>query len=677
MDISRHRDGPGNDDDSGNKGLRIVRGGGHRARVCSRRLRLLIALAAFAAPLVPGAAQAYVNPVLAGAVSDSETLPLVDAAAVAGHYAYVPDYYAGRVSAIDISLPSSPFIAGSSASSSALMNGSTINIAGGYAFVAAKNRNGPCLPGPNPTCSEGTNDNGSGNSLTILDIHTNPAEPQIVGTVHDPATLFGAYGVAVSGNYAYVAAQGCLSGQPCPSHVGNDLDVIEINGAEGPKIVGTVGGGEGFGHVTSVAISGHYAYLTAFYYHRLTVVNIAEPQSPKLVASLSDPTHFPDPADVAISGNTAYVINQDGAGTLASVDISHPSEPKVVGSLTSHELGGGYRIRLRGDMAYVAASSAADVAIMDISNPLAPRLLASYKDPKRLHFTTGLDLDETGAYVVAVSPLLETQHQPLYPPYPLEPEGPEITGTVSVITLDPEPVQVSIAGASRPPNPTTQTAASFGFSVNDAVATVQCRLDHGEWGPCTTPTSQTYTQLSTGAHAFEVQAADSAGNTSTAGYSWTVTAPPQTTTPPSSGGGGPTSPGGGTGQSSPEAIPTAASIRAALLAVLLPGGKAAHVASVRKHHGYQLTFNAPGRGEVVIWWYWLPKGAHLASAKPVLLAWGRAAVTSKGPVKVTLGLTERGTRLLRHGRDVKLTALGAFTPPGAAPVILIRPFTLR
>src|SRR5581483_204932 len=108
------------------------------------------------------------------------------AVAIAGHYAYVTDYYAGRLTAIDISNPAAPVIAGSSPPLGELLNGSTVNIAGGYAFVAAKNRNGPL--------GSESNDDGSGNALTILDIASNPASPSIVGTIRDSTVLFGAYG---------------------------------------------------------------------------------------------------------------------------------------------------------------------------------------------------------------------------------------------------------------------------------------------------------------------------------------------------------------------------------------------------------------------------------------------------------------------------------------------------
>jgi hypothetical protein len=825
-----------------------------------RPRRWAVPIVATAALLVPVSAQAAVNPVLAGSVSNATTLAGVDSVAVSGSYAYVTDYYAGRLSAIDISLPSAPFVAGSSASSSELTAGDTVNIAGGYAFVVSKNRNGP-------KGSE-SNDDGAGNSLTILDIHTNPAEPKIVGAVHDSNSLFGAYGVAVSGNYAFVASQGCVRGneQPCPDHsVGNSLDVIEIAGSGAPKIVATLRNPsepKAFGHVTAVAISGNYAYLTAAYQSRLTVIDIANPLDPQFVTSLNDPTNFPFPVDVAISGNYAYVINQNSTGPLVAVDISNPREPKVVGSLSSPELSGGYRIRLRGQMAYVAASERAGIAVADISNPLSPRLLASYVDPEHLHFTTGLDLDPTGNYVVATSVYLPTQHQPLFPPYALEPEGPELDGTVSVITLDPEPIQATISAASEPPNPTTQTSASFDFSVNDAVATVQCRLDSGPWTLCSTPTSQSYAALSAGSHSFQAQATDSAGNTSTATYSWAVTGPPTNTAPPSvsgtaavgqplsastgawngypsptfsyqwmrcaasgngctaipgatnsgytpvaadagstltavvtatnssgsataeapptaavtappantippslagsaaqgqlltvspgswsgypaptfsyqwmrcaasgngctaipgatnsgytpvaadagstltavvtatnssgsiaaasaptasvaaaqsSGSGGSGSSGGGV-LGSHETLPTAAQLQAALLSALSPSGKLGRIASVRQHRGYQVTFNALGGGEVVISWYELPKGAHLASAKPVLVASARATFTTKGEVKLTLKLTARGKSLLRHARQVKLTGRGVFTPAGGSPITVTKPFTLR
>ena len=161
---------------------------------------LLAALGTLAFVLVrPPAPLAATTPSLVGSTSNSTSLSGVTAVAVAGNYAYSTAYYAGTLTAVDISDKAHPTVAGQSASTNNLKGGSTVNIVGGYAYVASKNRNGP--NGSN------SNDDGSGNSFTILDIATNPAQPTVVGSVRDPINLFGAYGVAVSGNYAYVAAQ--------------------------------------------------------------------------------------------------------------------------------------------------------------------------------------------------------------------------------------------------------------------------------------------------------------------------------------------------------------------------------------------------------------------------------------------------------------------------------------
>jgi hypothetical protein len=505
---------------------------GNRAslrRLCNAATALAVGILAVGA----AGAQAATNPALSGFVADSTTLPGATALAIAGHYAYVTDYYAGRLSAIDFSKATAPVIAGSSPPLGELMNASTVNVAGGYAFVASKNRNGPL--------GSESNDNGTGNSLTILDIASNPASPSVLGVIRDANTLFGAYGVAVSGHYAFVASQGCLSGQPCPNHsAGNAFATIDIGAPAAPVIVAALHNGslpspwKGSGalaHATSVAISENYAYVTAANSNRLTVISIANPLNPQIVASLNDATNLKFPVDVAVSGKYAYVVDQITTGRLTVVDVTNPAKPQIVTSIENTLLNGAYRVRLHGDFAYVSASGSSDVAVIDVSNPLSPRIVGSVQSNPRLHKTTGLDVDPSGKYVLASSPYLSTQTQPLYPPYALEPEGPILTGTVSAITLDPKPIAVSIAPESQPANPTALTSANFAFSVNDAVSTVQCQLDAGAWGPCSAPTAQSYAELGVGSHIFQVQAIDAAGNTSTVADSWTVTAPANTESP--------------------------------------------------------------------------------------------------------------------------------------------------
>ncbi len=495
-------------------------------------LRKLLVVASFALGLMMApAASATSGPGLSGFVSGDPNLAGATSVAISGHYAYTTAYGAGVLTAVDFSNPAAPVVAGSSAFSTGLIAASTVNIAGGYAYVVSKNRNGPN--------GSGSNDDGSGNSLTILNISTNPAQPQIVGQITDTTKLFGAYGVAISGNYAYVAAQGCLSGQPCPNaRVGDSFEVVDVSDPLHPKIVaslansalpGTWAGTNALRHACSVTVSGHYAYVTAAYSGKVTIIDIANPLAPVIVSSLADPSiHFP--VDVAVKGNYAYVADQASSlGRVEVVDVSNPASPHVAATVTdSATLDGAYRIRLRGNFAYVSGVYAATVTAIDISNPLVPRETGHLTDTTHLNRTTGLDVDSTGTYAVANSPYLSSQSNSIYPPYT------PLTGTISVIRLDPTPIGVSIT--AKPANPTTQTAASFTFARTDAVSSVSCALDGAPLGFCTSVTTQVYSGLSPGAHTFTVQATDAAGNVASASYSWTIQQAPVNTVPPSISG---------------------------------------------------------------------------------------------------------------------------------------------
>jgi hypothetical protein len=517
--------------------------------VCSPGLRFVVALIGALALSAPASALAAAPatpaaPGLSGAIS-APSLSGVGptAVAISGQYAYTTEYFPGQLAAINISNPASPTLAGVSAAAASLQNASNIQIAGGYAYVVSKNRNGPCLPGPAPACGMSVNDDGSGNSLTILDIHTNPAVPAVVGHVTSPTGLFGAYGLALSGGYAFIAAQGLLANQPsAPDKSRGAFTVVNVSNPANPTIVVTLdnaslpapfGSSDALDHACSVWISGNYAYVTAEYSDRLTVIDISNPLTPTIVASLPDTSNLRLPVDVAVSGNDAYIADQTtapGAPNFTVVDVSKPTSPAVVSSLTaSSALAGAYRLRVHGNFAYISASATATVAAIDITNPAGPRLAGSVTDSGHLNNTTGLDIDPTGRYVVASSPYLSTEKQPLYPPFPGTPGAPTLTGTDSVITLDPVPIVVTIAPASKPKNPTNTKSASFSFSTSDAIATVACKLDGGAFGLCTTPGTQVYPSLAKGSHTFTVQATDAAGATSTASYMWTVGIPKKPT----------------------------------------------------------------------------------------------------------------------------------------------------
>jgi hypothetical protein len=498
------------------------------------RIVLSILVLTFASAWLAGAAAAATEPAVVGATSSSASLSGTTSVAVSGNYAFAASYWSGQLNVIDISNPANPTPVASAPSTPGtvpgLLDATNVAIAGNFAFVTSKNRNGTCTPGPIPSCASGSNDDGSGNSLTIVNI-SNPLAPSVVGTVHSnstttpfPDALFGAYAVAVSGNYAFVASQGLLSGQPTsPDTSAGSFTVIDLTSPSSPTIVASIDNASltgalagGLNHATGVSISGSYAYVTAFYGQRVTAINIATPTSPSVVASLRDPVNLAAPNDVTTQGNYAYVANQVNTGGMefSIVNISNPFAPAFVGSVTDPTLVGAYRVRIHGNLVYVSANGASSVAAIDVSNPSAPRLAGAITDA-RLANVDGLAVSSTGRYLVATSPRLASDPAAAYPPFPTN------TGTVSVIDLEPSPLSVTIASNSKPANPTSQNSANFSFAVSDAVTTVQCSLD-GVSGPCTSATSASYGPLGSGTHTFIVTATDATGATAQATYAWTI-----------------------------------------------------------------------------------------------------------------------------------------------------------
>ena len=81
----------------------------------------------------------------------------------------------------------------------------------------------------------------------------------------------------------------------------------------------------------------------------------------------------------------------------------------------------------------------------------------------------------------------------------------------------------SISLTGKPAATTSQTTAQFAFTTSDnwgGAVTVVCRLDGASFQTCASPKS--YADLSAAQHTFDVRATDSAGNSRTETYSWTV-----------------------------------------------------------------------------------------------------------------------------------------------------------
>jgi subtilisin-like proprotein convertase family protein len=99
--------------------------------------------------------------------------------------------------------------------------------------------------------------------------------------------------------------------------------------------------------------------------------------------------------------------------------------------------------------------------------------------------------------------------------------------TIRTAQCDPDVNAPDTQIQAAPPSLAGSRTASFEFTATNAGTQFQCRLDGGDFSPCTSP--QQFGNLPEGTHTFEVRAFDSKGNVdgSPAVYTWTidVTAP--------------------------------------------------------------------------------------------------------------------------------------------------------
>ncbi|MFQ5858777.1 MAG: hypothetical protein ACE5LU_24515 [Anaerolineae bacterium] len=277
------------------------------------------------------------------------------AVAVQGNYAYIG--LGPRLVVLDVSHPANPTVVGQT---DLLLPGVTdVVVERNYAYVAT----GEALhivDVTNPTDSDG---------LHIIDV-TNPDSPIRVGFYDMPGY---SYGVAVAGNYAYVAASGQWNGNEL---VGHGLYFIDVTNPAAPTERGyyqdyrppTIWTVRGW-----IAVAGNHAYV-ARSGGGLRIIDVTNPAAPTEVGSYHPPTQGAA-ADVAVAGNYAYVAG--GGDGLRIIDVADPATPFEVGFNAT--LGGSRRVAVEGNYAYLAGSDS--LYIIDVANPTSPTRVGFYDTP--------------------------------------------------------------------------------------------------------------------------------------------------------------------------------------------------------------------------------------------------------------------------------------------------------
>jgi len=191
---------------------------------------------------------------------------------------------------------------------------------------------------------------GQGQDFVVLDI-SNPASPVELGRVTTPDVI---YGVAVSGDYAYVADD--YSG----------LVIVDVSNKASPVLAGSY---DTAGDALGVAVSDGYVYV-ADEDNGLVIVDVSNKASPVFAGSY-DTAGWAD--GVTVSGDYAYVADNNNG--LVIVDITDKSEPALAGSYDT----AGYAecVAVSDDYAYVADQDNG-LVIVDVSNKAAPALAGRY-----------------------------------------------------------------------------------------------------------------------------------------------------------------------------------------------------------------------------------------------------------------------------------------------------------
>lgn len=103
--------------------------------------------------------------------------------------------------------------------------------------------------------------------------------------------------------------------------------------------------------------------------------------SPRVVGRVADSVRLNLPKAVYVSGNYAYVSG--GAGSVTVIDVSNPTSPLITGYIEDPILGvypfmgGAYSIHVVGKYAYVSGTDTNALIVVDISNPMSPKIAGS------------------------------------------------------------------------------------------------------------------------------------------------------------------------------------------------------------------------------------------------------------------------------------------------------------
>lgn len=219
------------------------------------------------------------------------------------------------------------------------------------------------------------------NTFNILSISNPESALPSLGQI----AVTGATDIAVSGNYAFVAAGS------------NGLKALDLTNESSPAIIGSVLPASGA--LSALVIKGDYVYCAGS--NSLEIFDISDPTSPQWTGFLD--SEGMGMQDVAIRGSRAYVT--DGSyfqpNSLKIIDVSDADRPTLIArAATGAAIIGA--VRVNGKFAFVGDGLGSGIWAVDI-DPDSGTYLSDYgpadTDPGSNSFAQGIAL--SGGYVFA------------------------------------------------------------------------------------------------------------------------------------------------------------------------------------------------------------------------------------------------------------------------------------
>jgi hypothetical protein len=199
--------------------------------------------------------------------------------------------------------------------------------------------------------------------LQIVDVR-DPLSPVVKGGYADTGYVTS---VATWGRYALLGA------------TYGAVKILDISNPDAPALVQTFQvGGDPF----SIKVQGNLALVSFRNWGGMAIYDLNDIANPRQLSQLYLRFNMGTANDFIVNDKRVYVAGQQG---LLILDISDPTNPVQVGDI-SLPLAWQRSISAAGSFVYLSGadyqnSGAADVHVIDVSDPTAPRLIAAYQTP--------------------------------------------------------------------------------------------------------------------------------------------------------------------------------------------------------------------------------------------------------------------------------------------------------